>query len=51
MRRVTTRRGSVFYLCGRHAEDPGFRKYPPLPVLECRGFDPIPAATPLDGTE
>ena len=41
MRRITSRRGSVFYLCGRHREDPTFRKYPPLPVLDCRGFEPV----------
>ncbi|GMV85154.1 MAG: hypothetical protein AMXMBFR80_10100 [Dehalococcoidia bacterium] len=36
---VISGRGSRFYLCGRAAEDPGFRKYPPLPVRECRGFE------------
>jgi hypothetical protein len=30
---------SVFYLCGRALTDPTFRKYPPLPVLSCRGFE------------
>jgi len=39
MRRITSRRGSVFRLCGRHREDPTFPKYPPLPALRCRGFD------------
>lgn len=39
--RVTgNRRGSRFYLCGRSAEDPRFRRYPPLPVVRCVGFEP-----------
>jgi len=38
VRRVENRRGSVFLLCGRAATDPRFRKYPPLPVLACRGY-------------
>ena len=42
MRRVESQRGSVFYLCGRHRLDRTFRKYPPLPVLRCHGFDPNP---------
>ena len=33
------RRGSVFYMCERSLEDPSFPKYPPLPVLECRGYE------------
>ncbi len=40
MRRVVSDRGSVFYLCGRHRRDPTFPRYPPLPVLQCRGFAP-----------
>lgn len=36
---VVSGRGSRFYLCSRSAADPGFRKYPPLPVRECRGFE------------
>ena len=39
-RRITSRRGSTFFLCGRHRQDPAFPKYPPLPVSECRGFEP-----------
>lgn len=41
-RTVETARGSTFWLCGRSATDPGFRKYPPLPVLHCPGFEPAP---------
>lgn len=43
-RRVATRRGSVFLLCARAATDPRFRRYPPLPVLRCSGYQPDPPA-------
>jgi hypothetical protein len=32
-------KGSVFWLCGRAADDPRFRKYPPLPVARCAGYE------------
>ena len=35
---VPSARGSVFFLCRKSAEDPAFRKYPTLPVLQCRGY-------------
>jgi hypothetical protein len=41
---VRTGRGSVFSLCERHKTDPAFPKYPRLPVVECRGFEPRPGA-------
>lgn len=31
---------STFWLCGRAASDPSFPKYPRLPILACRGFEP-----------
>jgi len=38
--RVTgNRRGSRFYLCELASTDTRFRRYPPLPVLECAGFE------------
>jgi hypothetical protein len=37
---TATRRGSVFYLCLRSQSDAAFQKYPPLPVLQCRGYEP-----------
>ncbi len=40
MRRVTSDRGSVFYLCELSKVDPTFPKYPRLPVLECGGYEP-----------
>lgn len=45
-RRIESRRGSVFLLCGRAADDARFARYPPLPVLRCPGHEagspPIP---------
>ena len=38
-RRVVSGRGSVFWLCGRSERDPGFPKYPRLPVLRCPGYE------------
>jgi hypothetical protein len=38
MRRITSDRGAVFYLCELSKVDPSFPKYPRLPVLECSGF-------------
>jgi hypothetical protein len=39
MRIVTNRRGSVFYRCALADTDPRFVRYPPLPVLECSGYE------------
>lgn len=33
---------STFYLCERALTDPRFRKYPPLPVLACPGYERKP---------
>jgi hypothetical protein len=33
-------RGSAFWRCLRADTDPAFRRYPPLPVLRCPGFEP-----------
>ena len=41
-RAIASARGSVFVLCGRSATDPRFRKYPPLPVVRCAGYEPDP---------
>lgn len=45
-RRIRSNRGSVFYFCERSQTDPRFEKYPRLPVISCRGFDPAEEATP-----
>jgi len=46
-RTVTTER-STFYLCTRSFVDPRFRKYPPLPVLRCIGYEPPEAPRPAE---
>lgn len=38
-RAVGNRKGSTFYMCLRSKSDDGFVKYPPLPVLTCRGYE------------
>jgi len=38
-RLVPTTRGSEFSLCELSRTDPGFPRYPRLPVLECAGFE------------
>jgi hypothetical protein len=38
---IRTGRGSTFRLCERSTTDPRFPRYPPLPVLECAGHEPI----------
>jgi hypothetical protein len=40
---VDSAKGSRFWRCARHADDPRFPKYPRLPVLICEGFQPAPA--------
>lgn len=41
VRRMESDRGSVFYMCQRSLTDASFPKYPRLPVVQCRGYDPI----------
>jgi len=41
-RQISSRRGSVFWLCRKSDDDPRFPKYPVLPVLACAGFEPEP---------
>jgi hypothetical protein len=40
MRQIESDRGSVFLLCEHSAIDASFPKYPRLPVLQCRGYEP-----------
>ncbi len=40
MRLIESARGSTFYLCGRSATDENYPKYPRLPVIQCRGYEP-----------
>jgi len=43
VRRVTSDRGSRFYLCELSKVDARFPKYPRLPVLNCSGYIRIEA--------
>jgi hypothetical protein len=47
-REIRNRRGSVFLLCRRSHDDPRFRRYPPLPVFACPGFEPGDPEPDLD---
>jgi hypothetical protein len=38
---VRNTRGSTFSLCRRSRDDPAYPRYPRLPVLACRGHEPI----------
>jgi len=35
---IDSPRGSVFHLCRLALTDKAYKKYPPLPVLACPGF-------------
>lgn len=37
---------SLFVRCGLADTDPSFHRYPPLPVLSCRGFQPVAEEAP-----
>ncbi|HEY7493701.1 MAG TPA: hypothetical protein VIH59_21650 [Candidatus Tectomicrobia bacterium] len=50
MQRTETRRGSIFYRCLRAQADPSFPKYPPLPVQQCRGYQPMAGEETADVT-
>jgi ADP-ribose pyrophosphatase len=43
-RRVTSGRGSIFFLCRRAEADASYPKYPPLPRWRCAGYEPAPVA-------
>lgn len=32
-------RGSIFYQCVKALRDASYRKYPALPVLDCKGYE------------
>jgi hypothetical protein len=44
---IVSDRASRFYLCERSKTDPRFPKYPPLPVLACVGYEPVPKTPAL----
>jgi hypothetical protein len=37
---IENKRGSRFYMCQLSRTDPRFPKYPPLPVVQCVGYQP-----------
>jgi hypothetical protein len=39
---------SQFWLCERSRTDATFPRYPRLPVLRCRGYEPAQTPTPRD---
>jgi hypothetical protein len=39
---ITSDRGSRFVMCERSKTDPGFPRYPALPVRICRGYEQTP---------
>lgn len=41
---IESARGSQFWRCGRSDTDSRFRRYPPLPVRGCAGFEAGPDA-------
>ena len=47
-RAITSGRGSVFSLCQLSSTDPSFPRYPRLPVVSCRGYEPVERA--VDGS-
>ena len=44
--RIVQSARATFYLCERSFVDPRFRKYPPLPVIRCAGYEPQPGQEP-----
>jgi len=38
VRVIQSAKGSVFLFCRRSASEPEYPKYPPQPVVDCRGF-------------
>lgn len=44
-RLITNDRGSRFILCERAKTDPSFRRFPPLPMIGCPGYQAEAPAT------
>jgi hypothetical protein len=42
--RIVKSQRSSFYMCQLSFTNPEYRKYPPLPVLRCHGYQPGPPA-------
>jgi len=39
MKEVVSGKGSRFLMCQKSADDNHFQKYPPQPIVQCRGFE------------
>jgi hypothetical protein len=40
LRVITSGRGSTFLFCRKSQQDERFAKYPPQPIMRCRGYAP-----------
>jgi hypothetical protein len=47
-REVVSGKGSRFLYCLRAETDAHYRKYPPLPVLRCAGYEGSPPSPPQE---
>jgi hypothetical protein len=47
-REVVSGKGSRFLYCLRAETDTQYRKYPPLPVLRCAGYEESPPSPPQE---
>jgi hypothetical protein len=45
-RRTVDGARSTFYMCERSFTDSRYPKYPPLPVVRCPGYEPVPDGPP-----
>jgi hypothetical protein len=43
-RSIRSAKGSEFWLCELSKTNSRFKKYPPLPIVQCAGFSASPAA-------
>ena len=48
--RIVKSERSAFYMCRLSLTNPEYRKYPPLPVLRCPGYQP-PAPGEVEGAD
>ncbi|NOT55360.1 MAG: hypothetical protein HOP18_12200 [Deltaproteobacteria bacterium] len=44
-REIVSGKGSRFLYCVRAETDARYRKYPPLPVLRCPGYEPFASSS------
>jgi hypothetical protein len=44
-KRIESGKGSRFFLCRRSESDPGYPRYPRLPILSCVGYEAVEDAS------